>query len=454
MSRDIKTKFKAGDIPTTGLQLDWTIRDADLARDAADDPTRPLYWPPRPPMPPGQQYCAATEYAVLQALRSHAGEPVDGKFTCRPKVATIARITGLDPSTVRRYLKCLRERGVIKWRPWGKARLFELNIKRLAAAAGKATADYANAETKRSEAEQSEEERLDKLWDADVLNASVVKAAPAASATDQAILNAIGDGPTMVDTASEDYDLLAEGKRLDAEVEAQNNAEDLVKPPAGSTTKAVKAKANWQRGVRSVYADLGRTDIPTDLQSAATMFEALVERVDRVYKAESTNTNAFSLMYEFALAHDWWLPQLKKYKGCPISYLDRNFGTIAEQYQEKQAKIRAKSTQKTTSKLTISAPKNAPWDPKRWQREFDDAQAEKDAAQERIDADAFYRAGERMEELEAERNAATGAPVELKVDDSSEDDNISFEDDESGDSSNNDFEGFDIPDLPEASWPE
>lgn len=94
------TKFRIGDISTTTMELEWNMREADLAN--------ATYWPPRPPRPKGHELTASMEWAILSLLHSYLGAPDHGEFTCRPKVATLARIIDVDCSTVRRYLICLR----------------------------------------------------------------------------------------------------------------------------------------------------------------------------------------------------------------------------------------------------------------------------------------------------------------------------------------------------------
>jgi hypothetical protein len=176
----------------------------------------------------------------------------------------------------------------------------------------------------------------------------VVKAAPAASAADQAILNAIGDGPTMVDTTSEDYDLIAEAKAADAKVKAQEAAEERAKQAVAiAATKAAVVvddpdTAMALLGVREIYKDLDRAaDLPTDLRPYATLLKALIERVhreDRRQNPDREGLDMFWLVFDWALSEEWWLARLKEYKGSPINFLDRNFETIKKQYNQKKAK--------------------------------------------------------------------------------------------------------------------
>ena len=77
-------KFKAGDIPTKGLELDWTIRDAGVG-DISED----SYWPTLPPHPPGRGVDAIGLYAVLSAIRSCVSMPIDGKFHCTVHVSNL-----------------------------------------------------------------------------------------------------------------------------------------------------------------------------------------------------------------------------------------------------------------------------------------------------------------------------------------------------------------------------
>jgi hypothetical protein len=352
-----KEKFKFGDIPTTTLQLGWTIREADLARDAADDPARPLYWPPRPPMPPGQEFTAPTEWAVLTALLLFVGEPKDGNFTCRPKVATIARITGLDASTVRRYLKCLRERGVIKWRPWGTARLFTFNIAKLALAAKLAVAAYAEVKDTRSKAEEAEDARIEKLWSLDLDDAE--SAAPDTAAAQVAIVDEDED---------EDEDITARSARLDAECEAATGGDCimLVTAAAAPLRKAEYDEPgadeeagdeeeacdedDWRKDteyvdqqteyVRDLYDLLQRKDMPTDPIPAIEAFMELLGRVD---------VDEYKRVINFVLDNEdpFWRTGMtkpgKKHGNCPFRYLDANFAKIQAQADAAAAKVAKKA---------------------------------------------------------------------------------------------------------------
>jgi hypothetical protein len=393
-------KFKFGDIPTNTLELSWTIREADLARYADDDPARALYWPPRPPMPPGQEFTAPTELLVLLTLLLFVGEPKDGKFTCHPKVATIARITGLDSSTVRKYLKCLRERGVIKWGPWGKARLFEFNIKRLAAAAGKATADYGQAKTKRSEDDQAEEERLNKLWDMDNLD-------------DQAAVADLG-GPDSTFTTGDAEDIVATNARRDAECKAATGgdcltigAADTAKPDAVPAAGGDEDDWDWRTDTeylaiqtdytRGIYDCLGRSDVPQDLMPALEVMVPLLERLD---------DGEWNRVMNHALNDKWWFERMKKsakkYESCPIGYFVNNYDAIKAQADE----AATKAAKKAGAKKATQSPT---FDEKRWQKDYAEAEAGHQSACENRDNSAYDHWDARRVELEAEKATATGS---------------------------------------------
>lgn len=164
---------------------------------------------------------------------------------------------------------------MIKWRPWGNARLFTFNHIKIAAAAKKNTAAYALKKTELSKAEATEVARLDALWSADLEDAGT---SPAAAPT------------VKFEPADEDLeDITTRNARLDAE-EAARQADDVTDDEAWLTDTAFIDRQLAH--VRSVYAALGREDVPQDLMPAVRQSTSLLTRVGIFLSSLSRSTAA------------------------------------------------------------------------------------------------------------------------------------------------------------------